>query len=124
MHCRVCGKESNGDIEYLDVPFPTVVFPDGKILINLNAEREIFYNESTGYPFGVTIDIFTNDKSNYSDTRVNNITEFHYLFDTIRGDEQVALESDLHWHGGTKPLNVIKFISIKKAEKLSEDYYS
>jgi len=124
MHCRICGQESRGEFDYITVAFPTIVFPDGTIKGNWEDEIELFYNESTGYPFGVRVDIYTHDLSNYSDVTVRNITEFHYLFDSIIGDEQVALESDLHSFGGTKPLNVIKLLKISKETEMQASYYN
>ena len=121
MECKVCNKTSKGEFECIEVPFPTVVFPNGDIIKNLSDEMEVFYNESTGFPFGVRVDIFTNDKSNYSDNTYRNVTEFHYLFESYCG-EQVALESDLHFTGGTKYLNVIKFIKISKEEEMQDNY--
>lgn len=124
MECRICNKTTNANFDYIEVPFPTVVFPNGDIIKNLSNEVELFYNESTEFPFGVRIDVFTHEKSNYSDFTVRNITEFHYLFDSISGDEQVAFESNLHGTGSTRYLNVIKFIKISREFKIQKEYYS
>ena len=121
MECRICNKTTNANFDYIEVPFPTVIFPNGDIIKNLSDEMEVFYNESTEFPFGVRVDIFTNDKSNYSDNTYRNVTEFHYLFESYCG-EQVALESDLHFTGGTKYLNVIKFIKISKEKEMQDNY--
>ena len=123
MECEICNQITKANFEYIEVSFPTVVFPNGDIIKNLSNEVELFYNESTGFPFGAKIDVFTHDKSNYSDFTVRNITEFHYLFNSIIGDEQVALESDLHGTGSARNLNVIKFIKISKEIKMQQEYY-
>lgn len=123
MRCRICRSESKGEFTKIETNYPTVVFDDGLIVRELNSEKEIFYDEETGFPFGVNVEVFTHDFSNRSDFEVFNITEFHYLFDSIIGDEQIALESDLHGHGGTRPLNAIKFISITKAKEMEDSYY-
>lgn len=124
MNCSICEQKTNGTFKIHKVPFPTVVFPDGSIIKELDTEMEIFYDESTEYPFGVRVDIYTHDISNQSDITLRNITEFHYLFDNIRGEEKVALESDIHYHGGTRSLNTIKFLKISRETEKQDSYYS
>ncbi len=38
MECRVCNKTSRGKFECIEVPFPTIVFPNGDIIKNLSDE--------------------------------------------------------------------------------------
>lgn len=123
MICRICNKTTKANFEDIFVPFPTVIFPNEDIIRNLSNEIELFYNISTGFPFGVRVDIFTHDISNYSDNTYRNVTEFHYLFKNYDG-EQIAIESDLHGTGGTRYLNAIKFIKISKELEMKESYFS
>lgn len=124
MECLVCENKTTGELQVIDRKFPTVVFPDGKIIKELNTEMELFFEEENDYPFGVNVFVFGSDLTNVGDYEVCNITEFHYLFNSIKGDEQVALESCIHYHGRTSPLNRINFIKIVKAKKKHLSYYN
>jgi len=124
FNCRDCGTETKSKFEYHKVLWPTVIF-EGTEVRHLEHEVENFYIEKIGYEFGVNITCHFNEYS----TKQNevktfyNITEFHYLFDTIAGDEKFAMESDLHGHGGTKNINEVSKIVIRKADRMYASYY-
>ena len=116
MVCGECKKSSVGVFKFVEVPYPTVTFPDGISKV-LDHELEIFYDD-----FGVDVEIITHELSTYTSHKRHNVTEFHFLFPSITGDERVAFESDIHCTGGNMLVNVIKEIIITKATKKSENY--
>jgi hypothetical protein len=103
--CSVCGEVS--EIQRLFVPadYPTITL-DGKE-VNNTEEFEIF-NKENG--FNVTLE-YHPDSGRDSETLLN-CTEVHYLYNSQFGSN-IALESNIHSDGGTRPvLEMVRIIII------------
>ena len=118
VDCR-CGHNYKAAFEYKSVNYPDVTIL-GETFKRLNVEKEIFYDEiNNDAPFGVNVKLKFHKESHYSgrlETRYN-ATEFHYLHDSFSNDKSVAIESEIHYHGGTLDVSHIKSIVITKATK-------
>lgn len=118
VNCR-CGHNYKGSFESKTVDYPNVTIL-GKTFEKLNVEKEIFYDEKrNNAPFGVNVKIEFHKESHYNgrkDIR-HNATEFHYLYNSIENEPRVAVESDIHYFGGTLDISHIKSIVITKATK-------
>jgi hypothetical protein len=118
VDCR-CGHEYKTEFQFKTVDYPNVTIL-GETFKKLNVEKEIFYNETENdAPFGVNIKLEFHKESHYSGrgkTRYN-ATEFHYLYDHIENEPRIAIESNIHYSGGTIDLPHIKSIVITKATK-------
>jgi hypothetical protein len=117
INCR-CGNNYKAAFEYKSVNYPDVTIL-GETFKRLDVEKEIFYDDSNGFPFGVNVKIKYHKESHYNgrrDTRYN-ATEFHYLYESFTHEKSVAIESDIHYCGGTLDVSHIKSIVITKATK-------
>lgn len=116
VNCR-CGHKYKAEFEYKTVDYPDVTIL-GKTFEKLSVEKEIFYPE----PFGVNVEFKFHKESHYNgrkDIR-HNATEFHYLYNSRNlswDDPRVAVESYIHYQGGTLEISHIKSIVITKATK-------
>ena len=130
VNCR-CGHNYKAAFEYKSVNYPDVTIL-GETFKRLDVEKEIFYDDSNGFPFGVNVKIKFHKESHYyrcdrkkrynAKTRYN-ATEFHYLHETFGFIEHsVAIESNIHRIGGTLDLTHIKSIVITKATKKHRDH--
>lgn len=123
VKCR-CDNQYEGTFEYKTVHYPDVTIL-GKIFKKLDVEKEIFYNETNNdAPFGVNVKIEFHKESHYNGFRETryNATEFHYLHYSINNDKSVAIESDIHYSGGTLDISQIKSIVITKAIKKHKNH--
>jgi hypothetical protein len=116
-----CGHNYKAAFEYKSVNYPDVTIL-GETFKRLDVEKEIFYDETTNdAPFGVNVAITFHEQSHYNkrgDKKRHNATEFHYLHDSFGTyDKSVAIESDIHYSGGTLDVSHIKSIIITKANK-------
>jgi hypothetical protein len=123
VDCK-CGHNYKAAFEHKYVNYPDVTIL-GETFKRLDVEKEIFYDDSNGFPFGVNVKIKFHKESHYNG-RKNiryNATEFHYLHETFGFTEHsVAVESDIHRTGGTIDLTHIKSIVITKATKKHRDH--
>ena len=121
LTCK-CGKVSELRYYQKEVAFPDVKILD-KMYPQLDFEIEEFYTEENGFPCGVNVTVTYHEESGrYKETR-HNATEFHYMFDGYSEEEILAIESDIHYQGGTIPVNAITSIWITKALKLYNNHY-
>jgi len=111
LTCR-CGEVSRTTYHYKKVPYPNVTVLDVEY-IKLNKEIEIFFEE----PFGADVTITYHKESGRTDETRYNATEFHFMFDGFEGNEDFAVESDIHGQGGTTPIATVKTIVITKSTK-------
>jgi hypothetical protein len=123
VDCR-CGHNYKAAFECKSVNYPDVTIL-GETFKRLDVEKEIFYDDSNGFPFGVNVKIKFHKESHYNgrkDIRYN-ATEFHYLHETFGFTEHsVAIESNIHRTGGTLDLTHVKSIVITKATKKHRDH--
>ncbi len=123
VDCR-CGHEYKAEFQYKTVDYPNVTI-FGKTFKKLDVEKEKFFDKTNNNsPFGVNVKINFHKESHYSDYRKTryNATEFHYLHDSFSHDKSVAIESDIHYAGGTLDISNIKSIVITKAIKKHKNH--
>ncbi len=118
-----CGHDYKDSFQYKTVDYPDVTIL-GETFNKLDVEKEIFYNKTTNdAPFGVNVKLKFHKESHYYGRRSEiryNATEFHYMYKplcTVFLEQGVAIESDIHYHGGTLDISHIKSIVITKATK-------
>lgn len=118
-----CKHEYKTVFEYKDVKYPDVIIL-GETFKNLDKEREIFYDETNNNaPFGVNVTIEFHKESHYINQQTRyNATEFHYLHESYNDYKSVAIESEIHYTGGTLDVSQIKSIVITKATKKHKNY--
>jgi hypothetical protein len=117
--CRDCGSITTNGHGEIDVPYPEYTILGA--VVDSAKEFENLYNEKTGYPFGVNVDIEFRPESTYTSRCIYNVTEIHNLYESYT--PSVALESDLHGTGWTPNLAQIQKITVTAAEKLHSGYY-
>jgi hypothetical protein len=126
VDCR-CGHKYKAAFEYKSVNYPDVTIL-GEKFKRLDVEKEIFYDKSNDAPFGVNVKIKYHKESHYAGRRREtryNATEFHYMYEpicTIFVEQGVAIESNIHYCGGTYDLSHIKSIVVTKATKKHRDH--
>jgi hypothetical protein len=123
VNCR-CGHNYKTAFQHKTVEYPNVTILGLKFK-KLCVEREIFYDKTNNdAPFGVNIKLEYHKESHYNGRRKTrfNATEFHYLYDCIENEQRVAIESDIHYSGGTLDLCNIKSIVITKATKKHKNH--
>lgn len=87
---------------------------------NPNTEIEVFNENEFG--FKVTVQ-FTPESWYPEKTLVlNNVTEVHNLYSSLRDNKSIAFESDLHGTGMTKEHKDILSVTVEHSDKLEEEY--
>lgn len=107
--CRIC--EHKGPVTGTPTEvIPAIIKIDGEFK-DSSKELEIFDD------LGWNVAIVYHDYSRKDDEMRYNITEIHWRHDTYGDEPSVALESDVHSHGGTIDIYHIKQLTAVKSEK-------
>ena len=82
---------------------------------DVNTEIELLSERKHG--MNITIKYKKDISNHYAGKRDvrHNCTEFHHLFESTVNDRCSAFESDIHGTGGTKDVDLIEWIKVRRA---------
>lgn len=122
VNCK-CGYSYKTEYQVKEVNYPNVEIL-GVMHKELSKELEIFFEDKKMYPYGFNATItYHKESGRKTETRYNG-TEFHYMYKTsFEKNGAFAIESNIHYSGGTTPIDTVKHIVITRANKLHANHY-